>query len=294
MTSLYIHKGNKKDIEGLVNDRDCINLGLCECSLTSLDDIDLKTFAEHLQILVLSGNLLQTIKPSWFVGFVQLTTLDLSGNQITVIDDPTVFKELPKLENINLCRNEITRLHRGLFREMIFLKTLDLSDNRLQVFDEGLFRDLVRLEQINLSGNGIQRLNMVKVFSKTRSLAKIDLSNNQLDDESVNEAEFRQLEQLQCTLVELNLSGNRLTSLAFVRNLIELERLDVSKNEIESINDGEMGLDLLGRLVKLRSLDLSHNQIKNVTDEVLDRLTRLFDTLDYFRIETSDYYITRV
>lgn len=81
-----------------------------------------------------------------------LLTLDLSNNEITVIDDFN-FKSLPLLQTLQLRQNRIAKLSIAAFRGITNLKHLDLSRNLLKVLPESVFSQMTRLITLDLSRN---------------------------------------------------------------------------------------------------------------------------------------------
>ena len=274
---LSIHNSDQSTIETAFSGdktpfENLYHLEISNCSLATLDHISLSASCPDLSKLHLSDNRFQTIKSSWFTGLNNLKVLNFANNLIETLDNPSVFADRPALTGMILGGNKLATIHRRLFRGLTSLKHLDLSQNSLVDLDDGLFRDLVRLEQVELGRNNFKQLNITRLFAKTRNIVLIDLSENQLDNNSFNEASIECLD-FQYTLTELNLSKNKLRSIGFLRNMAALEKLNLSENEIETLCD--LTGNLLGRLVKLTNIDLSSNHLTKLQLSTFDHLSYL-------------------
>ena len=247
---------------------------LAHDSIASLDNIHINSCCPEVSELVLTGNVLTSLKATWFAGLDSLMTLNLSDNRLANLDYPEVFSALRNLKTLNLSGNKLEKMHARLFRKLFNLEHLDLSNNRLEALDSSQFRDLFKLKKIALSQNSFKHLQVAKVFRPTRILTSIDLSCNQLDDSSFTEDSLGDAE-LPFVLTGLYLAQNCLKGLKFIRNFVELESLDLSHNCIESLHD-ENKLNLFARLMALKSVDLSHNPLRQPDEAVFGHLS-----LDY-------------
>lgn len=81
-----------------------------------------------------------------------LTSLDMSHNNITTIDDST-FENVTNLIELDLSWNRIETTSNGAFRKLAELKRLDISHNRLTRLPEFMFAVPSALEVLILSNN---------------------------------------------------------------------------------------------------------------------------------------------
>ncbi|XLT26713.1 hypothetical protein HN873_058005 [Arachis hypogaea] len=152
----------------------------------------------NLYYLELSSNSLQGKVPEWIHGMDSLTYLNLSHNNVTLMDHfpwyrleyldlsfnsmaddiSSFFCNATFLEGINLSHNKFT----GIFPQCLvngsLLKDLDLQMNKLHGTLPDTFPDLLTL---NLNGNNFKGL-LPKSLSNCSILMDLDLGNNQFED----------------------------------------------------------------------------------------------------------------
>ncbi|XP_064030448.1 leucine-rich repeat-containing protein 37B [Pogoniulus pusillus] len=117
---------------------------LCRCHRRLLD------CSRALPALVLQDNDLQAVKRHSLEGLLLLKHLDLSHNQILVIEE-AAFEPLPFLQLLNLDGNLLTQLWNGTFQAwhgMQFLEKLVLSHNPLTVIADTSFFSLPSLKYL--------------------------------------------------------------------------------------------------------------------------------------------------
>jgi len=187
---------------------------------------------------------------------VKLTSLNLSGNQLTAL--PTAIGQLTQLTSLDLSLNELTDLPAELW-QLTQLTSLNLSYNRLTALPAAIGQ-LTQLISLILSGNQLTAL--PATIGQLTQLKSLNLSSNQLPELP---AEIGQLTQL----TSLNLSSNRLTALpATIGQLTQLTLLDLSLNELTAIPAK------VGQLTQLKSLDLSYNSL-TALPTAIGQLTQL-------------------
>uniref|UniRef100_A0A8C5QET5 PX domain-containing protein n=1 Tax=Leptobrachium leishanense TaxID=445787 RepID=A0A8C5QET5_9ANUR len=135
------------------------------------------------------------IIPKWKV----LTTLDMSHNNIAVIDDSV--KLIPQIEYLALSHNTITSVEN--LQYLYNLVHLDLSYNKLSALD-GIHTKLGNVKTLNLAGNLLESLSGL---NKLYSLVNLDISSNKIKPQL---DEIKHVAQLPC-LENLNLTCNPLT-----------------------------------------------------------------------------------
>ena len=135
--------------------------------------------------LNLQGNELISLSANVFNGAVNLRTIDLSHNNITIIE-PQTFLNLRSLTVLNLSYNQ---LHNNTFNRngidwidgIDSLKFLDLSNNQIFFYDVmpyQAFSGLVNLEMLLLRSNKITI--DYGAFSSNQMLKTLDLSYNDM------------------------------------------------------------------------------------------------------------------
>jgi Leucine-rich repeat (LRR) protein len=206
----------------------------------------------HIRNLSLSNIGLATLDQSFLAHFTNLTSLILSGNQLTTIADLASFTRLTRLD---LQRNQLSQV-RGL-GQLTQLTLLSLNDNQLSELP-GL-ENLTRLLRLDLQDN---QLTGVPGLENLVSLTQLDLSGNHLT------ALTGQLERL-TGLQYLNLSRNQLTVVPQgIERMAGLNQLNLANNQLTELPDS------LGQLVGLLHLHLGANNLSAVPT-ALGNLTRL-------------------
>ncbi|XP_008579757.1 PREDICTED: lumican [Galeopterus variegatus] len=239
-----------------------------------IDHIDEKAFENvtDLQWLILDYNLLENskIKGKTFSRLKQLKKLHINHNNLTESVGP-----LPKsLEDLQLTHNKITKL--GSFDGLVNLTFVNLQHNQLK--EEAVsaaFKGLKSLEYLDLSFNQMTKLpsglptsiltlyldnNKIsnipdEYFKRFTGLQYLRLSHNELADSGVPGNSFNV-----SSLVELDLSYNKLKSIPTVNENLENYYLEV--NELEKF-DVKSFCRILGPLSysKMKHLRLDGNRI---------------------------------
>lgn len=169
---------------------------------------------------------------------------------------------------LKICTTENrTQMPIALTNAMAALNILDVSIGLQQMPSSHL---PTKLKQLNLNRNYIKTIDRDAFAMTANELEIINMQHNQIDSIDVNGA-FNGLNKLH-TLI---LYHNRLTAL---RNGIfagapNIEYLDVSSNEIETIDDGALALPLLKEIL------ISENRLHRLSDNVF-RLTPNMHNVD--------------
>lgn len=208
--------------------------------------------------------------PSVIAKMDWLHSMILTNNQIS---DISLLKALPKLESLYLSSNQIRDIDvLGLFAG---LKFLDLNNNA--VADISPIKDL-RLSYLYLHQNNIESIADLSALSET--LLELDLSTNRI-------SKIEGLEKLKHLSI-LNLSENKITKITGLTGLKELKELMLVQNLVEKIEGLETleNLELfdvfrnkisviegLDKNIHLKTLGLSSNSITELTN--IDHLTEL-------------------
>ncbi|KAK9124551.1 hypothetical protein Sjap_014153 [Stephania japonica] len=197
-----------------------------------------------------------TLELNRFEGFPNLSTLILSGNNLS-IDTNTINPALfPQLQELMLGSCNLGAFP-DFLRNQSRLTYLDLSNNGIGGNLPSWIESFTQLEELILSSNQFNGTLELNRFEALTNLLLLDLSENNLlsiDTNTINPALFPQLRTL--TLGSCNLG----VFPDFLRNQSRLTYLDLSNNGIsgnlpcwiENIGNGS-----------LRSLNLSHNSLEN-------------------------------
>lgn len=248
-----------------------IFLGLSWNQLESLTKVMLDS-ATNVMIATFHGNKIKAIEADTFSAMKHLKKLILSYNEISALD-PHTFNGLNNLEYLELSFNPIASFNATTFRHLRKLKELGLRDGKLTTIDFNHFAQLPNLKFLDLSDNSISTL--IKEPNRTADvptssaiaapLAKIDKDLLQLFFEH------------DYVLKMLNISFDRgmdlfneTKDLVYPSNENKLTILDLSQNDLTTLDDG-----IFGGFENLRGLYLYRNKISSVHSHAFDGLTKL-------------------
>jgi hypothetical protein len=165
---------------------------------------------------------------------------------------PDILDQFPKLEELNLNNNAITRLPPSLYR-CKKLKVLELYRNQLGGFPEELCT-MVQLEELSLGYNNIPEL--PACIGQLANLQKLGLAGNEL---KTLPAEIGRLQKL----TALRVNTNHLKALPEeITRLKKLEVLDVGNNYLEHLPEN------IGNLSALRYLFINRNLLRAIPESV--------------------------
>ncbi|KAJ8302375.1 hypothetical protein KUTeg_021362 [Tegillarca granosa] len=135
---------------------------------------------DHLKVLDLSNNMCSYVDENSFNGNKLLQTLNLSNNLLGFTNSVfgkksniSLFRNLSKLQILNLSQNRIKYLHRNVFLGLSQLKSLDISDNGIRKWGFKM-RHMKHLDDINLSGNRIRYIQQDYGYNKCDNLLSDD------------------------------------------------------------------------------------------------------------------------
>ncbi|KAJ1111572.1 hypothetical protein NDU88_008894 [Pleurodeles waltl] len=187
------------------------------------------------------------VVPKW----IALTTLDLSHNRISQIDDS--LRLTPRIEFLDLSHNEISLIDN--LQHLYNLIHLDLSYNKLQTL-EGAHARLGNIKTLNLAGNLLENLSGL---NKLYSLVNLDLSNNKIEQIE----EIRNIGGLPC-LEKLVLANNPLTIFPDYRTKV-LARFGERASEVclDNTATTEKELDTVEVLKALQKAKDSKNKLNS-------------------------------
>ncbi|XP_072029000.1 uncharacterized protein [Amphiura filiformis] len=191
-------------------------------------------------------------------------TLDLYGQNIAEIAE-NAFAHLKHLDEINIAKNRLSRVHSKAFTGLQSLKILDMRENQLTTFEPHVFDDLATLIILILSYNKLAILPN-GLFSNLGNLHILHIDENQLTSLSAN------LLQGTSELTRLHLENNQITSLDanLLKETSKLTRLYLQNNQLTSL-DG----NLLQDTSKLTHLYLNNNMITSIDADLLKKTSKL-------------------
>lgn len=232
-------------------------LSICGQDLTKLDTslIDNIQFKE----LDLDCNKLDFI-PTLFTSSTMLTRLDMMANNISII--PESIKYLSNLKILSLPHNHIKKFP----KEMVELKNLEiLIMYKNKIRDIRHICGLKNLKNICLSRNKIDSI--PDEINLASNLEELDLSFNNIKCVSGCIGQLTKLKRLNLwvnciktlpdsfpsSLNSLNISCNKLKILPHSMKNLKLDYLDVSDNQLTS-------LDIVEHMTTLRRLEVTQNR----------------------------------
>lgn len=196
----------------------------------------------------------------------ELHDLDLSLNKLELVPENSGVATLRNLKFLNLSSNHISEIAELAFSALKNLNVLDLSGNQLRSLPGRLFRDS-EMTVLRLANNGLMELPS-GLFKMLAKLLVLDVSGNQITSETLNKETFADL----IRLVVLDLSNNRLRHInAFTfQNQYSLQVLSLEGNDLETVEDGAFVT-----LYNLHTLKLARNRFRHLSDSALTGLFML-------------------
>ena len=128
-----------------------------------------------------------------FNSLILLQRLELSGNQIKVIDSKA-FNNLVSLRALKLSTNQINTIEFDTFSNMLFLQVLYLNNNQIDAIEPKTFNNLSFLRELYLHNNQITSIHL-KIFNNLTSLKHLELWGNLITE--IDGAVFKDLESLE-------------------------------------------------------------------------------------------------
>ncbi|KAM7356632.1 artichoke [Cochliomyia hominivorax] len=218
---------------------------------------------KSLEYLDLSGNALTDMSIS-LVNLMNLKDIDLSYNQISRIHTEVVSAWRQVVE-VRLSNNLITELKHGSFRNLAKLQYLDLSSNEISTVEPGALKNLPDLQEFVLADNKLGEL-QDHVFE--------DLPNLLASHFQYNNLRFISSESFynSPSMVFLNLSNNHFRNMENIglRSMRNLEVLDLSTNGVKMVTT--MPLKSLNWLVELK---MDNNEICKIQGSPFETMPRL-------------------
>jgi len=180
--------------------RDCPHLCSCkwsggkklaDCSNKGFTTIP-QSISSEVQVLNMDGNYIKELTKDSFssVGLLHLNKISMKDCKIQKIDD-NAFSKLKILTDINLDRNNISKLPAKLFDGNERLQSLILSNNKISTLVANQFPPLRALKKIDLSNSELKTINVKSFLNLGDSLETVNLHGNNL--QTVKERTFTHL-----------------------------------------------------------------------------------------------------
>lgn len=217
----------------------------------------------NLRILYLDHNLIREINGRVLDQSISLRDLDLSFNNINLIDDRS-FASLKNLSELNLCSNNISSIKEIMLRNNTRLTVLDLSFNNLTEIEPGAFSLMENLNYI-----GLERAFAMVI--KEHVFKGVKARNLTIAGSNINKIEDRAFISMGDTLLALNLSSSEIHEVSenALDELFELSDLDISNNQLSEISFRTYDLR------NLRKLNLRNNSIRELKPQSFKYLNSL-------------------
>nr|XP_018899822.1 PREDICTED: leucine-rich repeat neuronal protein 1 [Bemisia tabaci] len=157
--------------------RDLKELRYLDLSRNEIPSIDSDALEKNelLQYVNISHNKLEDVK-TLFEDLTMLTELDLSSNQIKILDKD-VFEDCSSLRRLLLNNNRIEYLPLLVFQYLENLTELKLSNNPLKHLPTDIFHQNKRIQYLNIDNINIVHL-QYELFHDLKEMKSIDISNN--------------------------------------------------------------------------------------------------------------------
>lgn len=185
-----------------------------------------------------------------------------------------IFATFPNLCHFRMSTN-LVDLNSGDFTDAMNLTHLDLSDNKLKFIKNTIFSPIAK-EARSLSPHSNEVPRVSEGAYSLHLLLELILERNEISEIDANS--FYGLNRL----LSVSLAGNQLTAIRrqYFAGLPALNRLDVSYNKIELIEDGALDAPTL------KQLNLAHNKLVRLSDATFDHVPALESiVLDFNNLE---------
>ena len=233
---LKLSENQLRTLEGNVIGQSLMSLhylNISHCDLIQMDTRFLDKIPE-LKTLDLSHNSLTGLNKDHFKNLTKSTFIDLSFNQLSVLDD-YAFDSL-RLDYLNLANNDLTNVSRWAFNNLN-CKELKLTNN-----------SNLNIYQLRTALDGLTGLD------------NLDLSFLQIKDDHLSNGSFKQQAY---DLKKLNLSNNHLTKLPKLPEFRMIQELDFSNNRITRLKQADIDVNIPAILDKMKTqqayVHLHHN-----------------------------------
>ncbi|XP_034949878.1 chaoptin [Chelonus insularis] len=225
--------------------------------------------------LELPYNQLVKVPSKSFRHLQKLKILDLTGNEISVIEADNWRGLENSLHTLRLGKNHIDKLPADAFSGLTYLEILDLRDNSLRDIDPSVFRDgMAHLSYFYLNGNQLTAIPYSQL-STLKHMKVLDLSHNRISQiiQPLTEPEIR---GIQISLDTLRLDWNQITTLqpGSFQHFFKVNKTYLSGNPLIEIEEGAF------RDSKIRELYLTDCDIMEINSASLKGLESSLELLD--------------
>ena len=238
-----------------------VDIALADCNGRQLTCLPM-SFNQAI-IMDMGQNNIQRLPKAMLIGYMRLSSLDLSNNIVSVIED-NAFSALKALRTLTLSFNRITRLGIASFRGLRSLQILRLQGNSIMSIHADTFTGLMQMQDLILAGNRLTSL-PDSVFSPLVNLRRLMLQENQLRTGN------RFLHGLK-SLLELDLDGNKFNALPDLSGLRMLGDLEITDSNIQRIRNNSFS-----DCGRIKELILASNAIDTIETEGLSGLITVTD-----------------
>ncbi|GAB6021243.1 hypothetical protein CHUAL_003858 [Chamberlinius hualienensis] len=244
-------------------------------ALKSLDQLEILSLADNnishvsaeaffnlssLEALSLANNNVKTIDTNAFNGLSSLDILELQHNNL--IEIPTAIQQLPSLRKLSVAFNGIHRVLDGIFDHNPLLGHADLLGNPVYEVENKVFTNLTELKILIIPE--AKELTVFPDLNGTSSLEFLRIDRARLthvpDD----------LCHIAPNLKTLDFKSNSLTTIVNLFQCVELRQLQLSGNQIQSLEGKPFRNQGL-----LHDLLLSQNQIETIPADAFYGLEKL-------------------
>ncbi|KAJ7624746.1 adenylate cyclase [Roridomyces roridus] len=192
---------------------------------------------------------------------------------------------LKELKILNLSFNQIQEMPSHFFRNLVNLEEVFLSGNRLTHFPSEDLPRLTRLSTLFLNGNHLQHL--PHELGKVKSLARLDVGNNQLKY-NINNLDYDWNWNFNPNLMYLNLSGNKQlqikSDVSIYAQRASISSINLDRRPPACSHSSNSSFSRLNRLRVLGLIDVtitttSTSTNSDIPDETDDRRVRTSSSL---------------
>ncbi|ERF69466.1 hypothetical protein EPUS_07281 [Endocarpon pusillum Z07020] len=216
-------------------------------------------------------------KDPGFSKMQKFSHVDLQGLSLVTIPI-TLYKKASEIISINLSRNLALDVPRDFIQACINLREIKFSGNEAWRLPASLSW-ASRLTVLDISNNRLEQLKSAEL-DRLSSLVSIKMANNKLSELPAYFANFRHLRSLLMSsnnftgfpglicgmksLVDLDISFNKISALTNIGQITTLERLWVTNNDLK----GPLN-ETFKNMINLKEIDARFNGITNIDNATL-------------------------
>lgn len=252
------------------------SLFLSDTGLTHFDFKWLETLEDLTKLDISYNNLVHLENAPALRHLEGLQEFSVAGNRIQIANLMDVIANLTSsVEKLNLAGNYVGKLNSTTFNRFTTLRKLNLSDTNLEIVDTNPFAGLVALKSLDISFNNMAKTNFTVLSATLNQLTEFHASQCQL--KSISEL----VKLLGMSLEILDLSGNAIRSLNAqpFEHLIKLRTLNLSNCSLTYFDSASVQNQL-----DLRSLDISYNNVQTLN------LKRLPTDIRHLNVEANELW----